>query len=370
MPEPLEDRFQNLHEFVKAARANLNRNVWDYLIGGSETETTVARNRLALDALGFRPRVLCDVSEVDCSVSLFGRKLRLPVLLAPVGSLEAFEPGGGATVAKAAAEFGNGMILSCVSHPGLEATAEASGDGFKIYQLYVLGDAQWVDDQFCRAIDAGYDAFCITVDTDRYSRRERDIAKRHRRGRAGGAGQVVGDDARVFQARFNWRDVERCRTKFETPLILKGIATVEDAKRAVELGVDCVYVSNHGGRQLDHGLGSIDVLPEIVAAVGGKARIIVDGGISRGTDVVKAMILGADAVAVGRLYVYGLAAAGGPGIVRLLEILQHEITIALALLGVTSFAALDKSYISTARSVVTPHVHSAFPLLDLPRETY
>jgi isopentenyl diphosphate isomerase/L-lactate dehydrogenase-like FMN-dependent dehydrogenase len=365
MPESLQERFQNLHEFITAARTNLNRNSWDYLIGASETETSVARNRMALDVLGFRPRVLCDVLEVDCGASLFGRKLRIPVLLAPVGSLESFDPGAGATVAKAATEFGNGMILSCVSQPGLEDTAEASGDGFKIYQLYVLGDDNWVDEQFRRAIDAGYDAFCITVDTDRYSRRERDIAKRYQR-----RGVVVRNDARVFQARFNWRDVERVRAKFDIPLILKGIATVEDARRAVELGVDSVYVSNHGGRQLDHVLGTIDVLPEIVEAVGGRARIIVDGGISRGTDVVKAMILGADAVAVGRLYVYGLAAAGGPGIVRLLEILQHEITICLALLGVTNFAALDKSYICPARPVTTPHVHSAFPLLDLPRETY
>jgi isopentenyl diphosphate isomerase/L-lactate dehydrogenase-like FMN-dependent dehydrogenase len=365
MPESLHDRFQNLHEFIKVARHNLNRNVWDYLIGASETETTVARNRMALDSIAFRPRVLCDVSQIDCSSNLFRRKLRIPVLLAPVGSLESFEPGGGATVAKAATEFGSGIILSCVSHPDLEATAEASGDGCKIYQLYVLGDADWVDDQFRRAIDAGYDAFCITVDTDRYSRRERDIAKRYQR-----RGVVVRDNARVFQAQFNWRDLERCRAKFDIPLILKGIATVEDARRAVEVGIDCVYVSNHGGRQLDHGPGAIDVLPEIVEAVGGRARIIVDGGISRGTDVVKAMILGADAVAVGRLYVYGLAAAGGPGIVRVLELLQHEITICLALLGVTNFAALDKSYICPARPVATPHVHSAFPLLDLPRETY
>ena len=159
MPESLADRFQNLHEFIKQARTNLNRNAWDYLIGASETETTVARNRMALDSIGFRPRVLCDVSKIDCSATLFGRKLRIPVLLAPVGSLESFEPGGGATVAKAATEFGNGMILSCVSHPGLEATAAASGDGFKIFQLYVLGDADWVDR---RAIDACYDAFCIT----------------------------------------------------------------------------------------------------------------------------------------------------------------------------------------------------------------
>jgi len=365
MPQSVADRFQNLHEFIKVARANLNRNAWDYLIGASESETSVARNRMALDSLAFRPRVLCDVSEIDTSASLFGCKLRIPVLLAPVGSLESFEPGGGATVAQAATEFGNGMILSCVSHPGLEATAEASGHGFKVFQLYVLGDDDWIDDHLRRAIDSGYDAFCVTVDTDRYSRRERDIAKRYQR-----RGVVVRNDARVFQARHSWRDVERYKAKFDIPLILKGIATAEDAKRAVELGIDCVYVSNHGGRQLDHVLGSIDVLPEIVEAVGGRARIIVDGGISRGADVVKAMILGADAVAVGRLYVYGLAAAGGPGIVRLLEILQQEITICLTLLGVTSFAALDKSYICPARPVVTPHVHSAFPLLDLPHETY
>src|SRR5579883_3043806 len=363
MSEPLASRFQTLHEFVKAARTNLNRNVWDYLIGGAETETTVARNRMALDALAFRPRVLNDVSEIDCSGSLFGRKLRIPVLCAPVGSLEAFEPGGGATVAKAAAAIGTGMILSSVSHPGLEATAAAAGDGFKIFQLYVRGDAAWVDDHFRRAIDAGYDAFCLTVDTDYYSRRERDIAKRHQRGRRDPEGQL-------WQARQNWRDVERYKAKFDIPLILKGIATAEDAERAVGLGVDCVYVSNHGGRQLDHALGSIDVLPEIVAAVGGRARIIVDGGISRGTDVVKAMILGADAVAVGRLYVYGLAAAGGAGIVRLFEILEHEIRICLGLLGVTGFAGLDGSYLAPARPVMPAHVHSAFPHLDLPRERY
>src|SRR6516165_4675393 len=192
MSETLQDRFQNLHEFIKAARTNLNRNVWDYLIGASETETTVARNRVALDSLALRPRVLCDVEEVDTSASLFGRKLRIPVLLAPVGSLETFEPDGGATVAKAASEFGNGMILSSVSHPGLEATAEASGAGFKIFQLYVRGDADWVDDHFRRGIDAGYNAFCVTVDTDHYSRRECDIAKRHQRRR------VRVDDSRVY----------------------------------------------------------------------------------------------------------------------------------------------------------------------------
>jgi len=362
--EILEYRFMNLHEFVTVARQNLNRNNWDYLIGGSESETTLARNRMALDAWGFRPRVLRDVSQVDCSKEVFGKKLRLPVLCAPVGSLENFEPGGGATVAAATAEFGNGMILSSVSHPGLEKTAAAAPDGFKIFQLYVRGDEAWVDDHVVRAADSGYNAFCLTVDTDSYSRRERDIAKRHERRR------VRPGDARIYQAKFNWRDVERIKRLSKLPVILKGIATGEDAKIAVDHGIDCVYVSNHGGRQLDQGVGSVDVLPEVVEAVAGRAKVFVDGGISRGTDVVKAIILGADCVVVGRLYVYGLAAAGGPGVVRLFEILEDEVRICLSLLGVNSYAELDKSYIRPARTPITPHVHSAFPHLNLPKEHY
>jgi len=360
----LQERFQNLHEFVKVARQNLDRNNWDYLIGGSETETTLARNRLALDSIGFRPRVLRDVSNVDCTRALFGRKLRIPVLCAPVGSLQNFEPGGGATVAAATRDFGNGMILSSVSEPGLDETAAAAPDGFRIFQLYVRGDAAWVDDHVRRAIDRGYAAFCLTVDTDSYSRRERDIAKRHQRRR------VRVDDARIYQAQFNWRDIERIKKSFDIPLIIKGIATHEDAKIAVEHGVDAVYVSNHGGRQLDQGVGSIEVLPEVVEAVGGRARVMVDGSITRGTDVVKALTLGADAVVVGRLYVYGLAAAGGPGLVRLFEILEDEIRICLSLLGVTGYGELDKSYIRRAPPVVPAHVHTPFPHLDLPRETY
>jgi len=360
----LKERFQNLHEFVKLARQNLDRNNWDYLIGGSESETTLARNRLALDSIGFRPRVLRDVSNVDVGRTLFGRQLRIPVLCAPVGSLQNFEPGGGGTLAAATAEFGNGMILSSVSEPGLDKTAEAAPDGFRIFQLYVRGDAAWVDDHVRRAIDHGYVAFALTVDTDSYSRRERDIAKRHQRRR------VRVDDARIYQAQFNWRDIARIKEKFDIPLIIKGIATAEDAKIAVEHGVDCVYVSNHGGRQLDQGIGSVEVLPEVVEAVGGRATVLVDGSITRGTDVVKALTLGADAVVVGRLYVYGLAAAGGPGVVRLFEILEDEIRICLSLLGVTGYDQLDKSYIRAARPVVPAHVHSPFPHLDLPIERY
>jgi glycolate oxidase len=350
--------FLTLHELVKAARNKLPANIWDYLVGGADTETTVQRNRLALDSLAFRPRVLRDVSKIDLSRRVMGKTLRIPVVLAPVGSLESFEAGGGATVTKAATEFGVPMFLSSVSQPGIEATAAAAPGGMRVYQLYVRGDDAFVDDHLKRAIAAGYDAFCLTVDTAIYSRRERDIstrfAKPWRRG-------VVGMD---HQAALNWSHVKRFRDNYDIPLILKGIATAEDAAIACEHGVAGVYVSNHGGRQLDHGRGALDVLPEVVAAVKGRAAVIVDGGFSRGTDVIKAIALGADAVAIGRLYLYGLAAAGQVGVVRVLELLETELRVSMGLLGVDGFAKLDQSYLHPAPPVYTAHVHSAFPLIE------
>jgi isopentenyl diphosphate isomerase/L-lactate dehydrogenase-like FMN-dependent dehydrogenase len=349
--------FQTLHEIVKAARPRLSPNIWDYLVGGTETETTLKRNRQALDSIAFRPRVLRDVSTIDRSGRLFGKKMRIPVALAPVGSLESFEAGGGATAAKGAGEFGVPLFLSSVTNPGLEAVAEAAPDAHTIFQLYVRGDQSFVDEHVKRAVAAGFDAFCITVDTAIYSRRERDIAKRFSkpwRQRAGGF---------AFQSGLTWNDVKRFKDKHSIPLLLKGIATAEDAAIACEHGVDGIYVSNHGGRQLDHGRGAIDLLPEVVAAVERRAAIVIDGSFSRGTDIVKAIALGADAVGVGRLYCYGLAAAGQAGVVRVLELLEEEINCALGLLGVKSFAELDKSYLHAAPPVTAPHVHSAFPLI-------
>jgi isopentenyl diphosphate isomerase/L-lactate dehydrogenase-like FMN-dependent dehydrogenase len=350
--------FLTLHEFVKAAKTNLSANIWDYLIGGTETETTVRRNRLALDTLAFRPRVLRDVSNVDCSTQLLGHRLRLPVMLAPVGSLESFDVGGAATAGKAASNFGVPIIVSSVTEPGLEASAKAAS-GPKIFQLYVRGDDAWTDDFVKRAAGAGYDAFCFTVDTAYYSRRERDIAKRFvKPWRQRATGQF-------FQAGLSWDHVKRYKDRHDLPLVLKGIATAEDAQIACEHGVAVVYVSNHGGRQLDHGRGTLDVLPEIVKAVDGRAKIVVDGGISRGTDVIKAIALGATAVAIGRLYCYGLAAAGESGVTRVLELLETETITSLGLLGVESLAALNTSYLHAVPPVTQPHVHSAFPLLDL-----
>jgi glycolate oxidase len=358
------EEFQNLHEFVRKARANLNQNAWDYIVGAAETETTMRRNRMALDEIAFRPRVLRNVAKVDASVEVFGRKLRLPVMLAPVGALEIFDPGAAAAVARGAGGFGAAHMLSSVSEPGLEKVAEAAPDALRIFQLYVRGDDGFVEDHVARAISGGYTAFCLTVDTAHYSRRERDIAKRFV---TAGRRRVQN---RVAQASLDWRTVERIKTKFKIPLAIKGIATAEDAAIAVEHGVDWIYVSNHGGRQLDHGRGSLDVLPEVVDAAGGRAKIIVDGSICRGTDIVKAIVSGADLVGIGRLQCWALAAKGEAGVVRMLELLEDEVIRSLGLLGVTRFAELNKSYLHPAAPTNLPHVLSAFPLLEIEPYSY
>src|SRR6059036_1790649 len=357
MPSNLEEKYQTLHEIVRAAKMNLAPGPWDYLTGGTETETTLRRNRIALDSLAFRPRVLRNVSKIDTTSSLFGRPIRIPVMIAPVGSVESFDAGGGATAAKASAEFNVPQMLSSVCNPGLEAVA-AAADNFRIFQLYVRGDDAWVDEHVKRARDNGYAAFCLTVDTAVYSRRERDLAKRFvKPWRVRAAGQE-------FQAALSWDHVKRFKDLHNIPLILKGIATAEDAALACDHGVDGVYVSNHGGRQLDHGRGSAEVLPEVVAAVNGRATVIVDGAFMRGTDIVKAIALGAQSVGIGRLCCCGLAAAGQAGLVRVLELLDDEIRIAMALLGVDRLAALDPSYLHPATPVGPPRATSAFPLLD------
>ena len=354
-----KEEFQNLHEFVRKARANLNQNAWDYIVGAAETETTLRRNRMALDEIAFRPRVLRNVTKVDASVEQFGRRMRLPVVLAPVGALEIFDPDSAASVARGAGRFGAAHMLSSVSEPGMEKVAQAAPDALRMYQLYVRGDDAFVEDCVARAVAGGYAAFCLTVDTAHYSRRERDIAKRYvRESRL----RATGGD---FQKGLEWRTVKLIKDKFKISLVVKGIATAEDAALAVDHGVDWIYVSNHGGRQLDHGLGSMHVLPEIVSAVAGRARIMVDGSFCRGSDIVKAMALGADLVGIGRLQCWALAANGEAGILRMLELLEDEVVRSLGLLGVHNFTELDQSYLRAATATNLPHVFSAFPLLDI-----
>jgi len=358
MGPTLDERFQTLHEVVKAARASLPAEAWDYLVGGTETETTLRRNRQALDAVALRPRVLRDVSRIACRTRLFERSLRLPVFLAPIGSIETFTPGGGATAARGAAAFGVPLMLSSVCRPGLEAVAAAAPEGLRLFQLYVRGDDAWVDEHVRRARDHGYTAFCLTVDSALYSRRERDLARRFVKPWRQAATGLQ------YQAALAWDHVKRFKDTHDLALGLKGIATAEDAALACQHGVDLVYVSNHGGRQLDHGAGALEVLPEVVAAVAGRATVLVDGGFLRGTDVVKAIALGAHAVGLGRLACFGLAAAGEAGLVRTLELLEDEIRVALGLLGADRLAVLDPSYLRPAAPVRLAHVVSAFPLLE------
>jgi glycolate oxidase len=356
--------YQTIHEIVKAAKLNLNQTHWDYLIGGTETETTVKRNRLAIDSTALLPRVLNDVSSVDTSGSILGQPLDIPVMLAPIGSLQVFTEGGGATATKAASESGIMSIASSVCTPGIEEIAAAS-DAPKIYQLYVRGDDRWVDDIISRVIDSGYTGFCLTVDTAVVSRRERDIAKR-----VVPTSQPSSPGDFNYQAKLNWNDIERIKNKFDIPLVLKGINHIADAAKAVELGVEVIYVSNHGGRQLDQGRGALDVLPSIIAEVNGKAEIAIDGGFYRGTDIVKAIALGANAVGLGRLEGWALAAGGAPVLVRCMQILKHEIAETMALCGVTSLEELNPTFVVDAPAVVDADVFSAFPLLDIESNGY
>jgi glycolate oxidase len=233
-----------------------------------------------------------------------------------------------------------------------------------VFQLYVRGDDAWVDDYVRRAEKAGCTGFCLTVDTQVYSRRERDLLKRYV---PVGRRTAVGRD---WQAGLTWDMVKRIKDSTSLPIILKGIATAEDTHIAVEHGIDVIYVSNHGGRQLDHGLGAIDVLPEVVQAAGGKAPVIVDSGFMRGTDVVKALALGAAAVAIGKLQGLGLAAAGEAGIVRVLEILEDEMRSAMGLLGCKTFAELSPKYVARTQPAYLHYFESAFHHVNLYNPEY
>ncbi|MDE3078240.1 MAG: alpha-hydroxy-acid oxidizing protein, partial [Chloroflexota bacterium] len=321
--------FVSNEEIIQEARRRLSQGVWDYLVGGSESETTLRRNRHAFDRIAFRPRILVDVSKVDPSTTFLGQKLRIPAILAPIGSLQVFHPDGAAASTKAATEFGILHAVSSVTFPDLSDTAAATPTP-KIFQLDVNGDAEWTREILGRVKAAGYAALALTVDVAHYSRRERPLLSRY----------VVptlraGRDRRHL-ASLTWETMDAIKEMWGGPFMLKGVQTAEDAEIAVQHGVDYIWVSNHGGRQIDHALGSMDSLPEIVQKVNGRARIVVDGGVQRGSDMLKAVAMGADVVALGRLQAWGLAAAGSEGVVRMLEILEDELLCAMGLIGVTS----------------------------------
>jgi glycolate oxidase len=330
--------FVSLQEIAIEAKRRMSDHAWDYLSGGGESETTLKRNRYALDSIAFRPRVFVDVCSIDTSASFLGFPLRIPVMLAPIGSLHLMHPGAAIPVVKAADRFGTVPFISTVTSPAMEEVGPAT-KGPKVFQLYVRGDTAWVDQTLDRAVKAGFNALAITVDVAHYGRRERDLINRFNRRefvKRANIESVNFENEFNYQAQLTWPFIEHCRKRSKLPIIIKGIATAEDAKIALDHGVDAIYVSNHGGRQLDHGIGAIDALSEVVEVAKGKCEIVVDGGFIRGTDVLKALARGATAVAIGKLQGWALAAGVVEALLRALELLEKEMIMIMGLLGVCS----------------------------------
>jgi glycolate oxidase len=299
---------------------------------------------------------------VDTSTQFLGQKLRIPVIFAPIGSLQVFDPAGAVAATEAATEFGIMHAVSSATLPSLEETAAATPTP-KIFQLYVHGDDAWTSDIISRVKQSGYVALALTVDVAHYSRRERPMLSRYQPPTR----RVTSTPQREWLASLTWEKMDQIKAEAGLPFMLKGVQTAEDAEIAVEHGVDYIWVSNHGGRQIDHGLGSMDTLPEIAQAVGGRARIVLDGGVQRGSDILKAIALGADVVALGRLQGWSLAAAGAPGAVRMLEILEDELTCAMGLSGLTSIAQVTPKYVCRADPVTPPHEMSSWVNMVNPR---
>lgn len=330
--------FGTLAEIVSAGRSALAPHVADYLAGGSGTEAALRRNRAALDRVTLVPRMLRDVTDRRTATTFVGIPIAAPVMVAPVGGIGLAHPDGGTGMARGALDAGTTAWISTAASPGLEEVAAAC-PGPLVFQLYVASTREGTGALVDRAVAAGYRAICLTVDTNVSARRERDLRhgfdpKERPQPTAGGA--TVGG----LRPALSWSDVAWLRERVDVPLVLKGLLDPEDARLAVEHGVDAVVVSNHGGRQLDAAPAAVEMLPEVVAAVAGRAEVAVDGGIVSGTDVARALALGADAVLVGRLACWALAAGGAPVLRQALDLLTEEVGLALGLAGVTRPAEL------------------------------
>ena len=337
-------KFVTLPEIRRAAQARLPREAWNFGAGGAETETTMRRNRQGLNRLAIRQNVLVDVRKIDLSTTLLGHRLSWPVTIAPMGGLVLFHPQGDCEMARGGAAADTVQWLSGATGWPVEDVAKAAS-GPKMFQLYAHGDRAWMADLVARVESSGYLAVALTVDVQHYSRRERDILARWSpRDAMAVAPNPRGPDPN-YQQRLTWDDVEWLIKTTKLPVGLKGIMTPRDAKRAVETGVKLIWVSNHGGRQLDHTQCTIDALPPIVDAVGGLADIIIDGGFNRGTDIVKGLARGAKAIACGRTSLWGLGADGAEGVACALGILRHEITTTMGLCGRTRIAELTSDLV-------------------------
>jgi len=356
--------FTNLLELEAIAREKVPRATFDYIAGGAEDEISLRRNREAYDKWALRPRILTDVSKRDTRAVVLGERVRMPILAAPTSFHALVHPDGEVATARGVAAAGTIMVASTISTKPLEEVA-AAADAPRWFQLYVYKDRTVTEDLVQRAVKAGYKALCLTVDTPILGRRERDernaftlppgfgIANLKRAGldgipqveRGSAFAKYVED---LLDASLTWEDVDWLKTISPLPLVIKGIMTAEDAALAVDHGVAGILVSNHGGRQLDSTSGTLDALPDIVAAVHGRIEVYMDGGVRRGTDVVKAIALGARAVLVGRPILWGLALGGADGVQAVLDHLRVELDAAMALTGRTSLKDLDATLVQRA----------------------
>lgn len=378
----------NIHDLRERARRRLPKVVFDYLDGGAEGEVTLRENCRVFDDVMFRPRQAVAVSQCDLRTQVLGRSLSFPAILAPVGYSRLMHPGGEVAAATAAGAGGTTYTLSTISGYRLE-DVKAATPGSAWYQLYLVGGRAVAEGAIERARNAGFSALVVTIDTPVAGMRERDPRNGMKQLLGGsvfskiphvpqllshpgwlarflldggtpplqnivepgkGPMPLVDVTAALARAVVTWDDLRWLRQVWPGPIVIKGVLTSEDAKRAVDEGAAAIVVSNHGGRQLDSVYPTLRALPEVVAAVNGRVDVLMDGGIRRGSDIVKAMCLGARAVLIGRAYAYGLAAAGTAGVERALEILRTDVERTLLLLGCPSVAALDSSYITVPRS--------------------
>ncbi len=383
-------RVINIEDLRRAAKRRLPRVVFDYIDGGAEDERTLRANCRAFEEATFRPRCAVATPASDLRVSILGKSLSMPLILAPVGSSRLMYPRGEEAAAGAAGAAGIAYALSTLSGCCLEDVAAAS-KGPLWYQLYLVGGRDCALSAIERAKAAGFSALVVTIDTPVAGMRERDLRNGVKELLSGSLGSklpfvsqlvikprwlagfladgglmkfpnvvVPGEGPMLYadvtaaleHSVVTWNDLSWIRQTWSGPIVIKGIHTGDDARRAVDAGAAALVVSNHGGRQLDNVAPTLRILPEVVASAGDRIEVLLDGGVRRGSDIVKALCLGARAVLVGRAYAYGLGAAGGSGVARAIEILRADLVRTLKLLGCPSVAELDRSYVDMPQAWV------------------
>jgi 4-hydroxymandelate oxidase len=354
----MSERFVNVDDYAEAARERLEPGPYGYVAGGAGDERTLRRNAAAFERWELRPRVLVDVGSVTTATTVLGSEVALPVLVAPTAFQRLCDPEGELAMARAAASAGTVMTLATLSSITPAELAAAAPGSTQWFQLYWSRDRGFTQSLVEAAVEAGFAALMLTVDLPVAGRRERDVR----------AAFALPDDLplpnipqtlrredfqralhAVVDETLTWRDLEWLRSICPLPLVIKGILTAEDALLAAEHGAAAVVVSNHGGRQLDSVPAALDALPEVVEAVGERIEVLADGGVRRGTDVLKALALGARATLSGRAVLFGLAAGGERGAAHVLELLRDELELGLKLLGCTSPAEVTTAHVRAAR---------------------